>query len=335
MSGSGKDTTTSPAVSVIVPTYHRPQGLAAAVSSVLAQDVGGRPVEVIVVVSDPQAAKDVAAARALADSDPRVRVVLTERRGPGAARNAGIRQARASLLAFLDDDCVARPGWLAAGMRTAAVVDLVQGRTVAAGEAGPWDRFVANDRISWLWEACNLFVRREAIRVGGLFDEDFNPTRRVGRHFGEDVEWGWRLVRYGATFAYCSDAVVAHAVERRRFSEMLARRLELRWFPLLLRVAPELRRKFVAGVFLDRRHAVAAPGFALLALAPVAGWRARRAGLGLGALGLAIELGYWRRARTLSDLAATVRATPAKLLTELVEIAALGYGSVRYRRFLL
>src|SRR3954453_18710822 len=39
--------------------------------------------------------------------------------GPAAARNEGWRAARAPLVAFTDDDCQARPGWLEAGLRAA------------------------------------------------------------------------------------------------------------------------------------------------------------------------------------------------------------------------
>lgn len=322
-----------PALSVVVPTYHRPEGVTAAVASVLAQEVGDAEVEIVVVLSDPDDGRGRAALEALARRDPRVVLAVASAPGPAAARNAGIRAARAPLLAFLDDDCVARPGWLAAGMRAAAVVELVQGRTVAATAAGPWDRQVANDHMSWLWEACNLFVRRSAIERAGLFDEAFNPTGRPGRHFGEDVEWGWRLVRSGATYTYAADAVVAHAVERRGFAAMLARRSELRWFPLLLRVAPELRRKFVAGVFLDRRHVVVTASWICAAAAPVVRDRRAAAGLGLGAA--ALQLAWWRRARSRAELASMVRATPARVVTETVEVGALLYGSLRYRRLLL
>lgn len=35
-------------------------------------------------------------------------------RGPAAARNTGLRAATTATVAFLDSDCVPRPGWLAA-----------------------------------------------------------------------------------------------------------------------------------------------------------------------------------------------------------------------------
>ena len=41
-----------------------------------------------------------------------VRVVHCERRGPAAARNAGITAARGAIVAMTDSDCVPRPTWL-------------------------------------------------------------------------------------------------------------------------------------------------------------------------------------------------------------------------------
>lgn len=322
-------------VSVVVPTYHRPAALRSVVESVLAQDADGSMLEVIIAVSDPAAGADVAAAAALA-RDPRVRVASAPRAGPAAARNAGIDAARGARLAFIDDDCVAQPGWLRAGLDALAGADLVQGRTSAAGPTREHDRYVANDHMSWLWEACNLFVRRSAIERAGMFDESFNPTGAIGRHFGEDVEWGWRLVRRGATYAYARDAVVHHAVEPRGYWEFLHRHLELRWFPLLVRHAPELRRKFHHGYFFNRRHAVLALGLAIgggAGIARAAGARRTARAAALTAIGT--QVAWWRRAASLGELGQMIAKTPERTLTEAIEVGALVYGSARYRCLLV
>ena len=75
-----------PAVSVIVPTYHRPDMLREAVASVLSQQLEGGSPEVVIAVSDAGAASDIAAAQELAAADARVRVVVARMPGPGAAR---------------------------------------------------------------------------------------------------------------------------------------------------------------------------------------------------------------------------------------------------------
>lgn len=83
-------------LSIIIPTYNRPQLLPRAVKSALAQTIAD--FEVLVVddcsrepVSLPQ--------------DPRLRIIrLPENKGGSAARNIGLREARGRWINFLDDD---------------------------------------------------------------------------------------------------------------------------------------------------------------------------------------------------------------------------------------
>lgn len=97
-----------PRLSVVIPTYQRGHLVGRAVASVLAQE--GPSFEVVVVDDgSTDATPDVLAAIA----DPRVRVLRQANTGRGAARNAGLREARGELVTFLDSDDEALPGWLA------------------------------------------------------------------------------------------------------------------------------------------------------------------------------------------------------------------------------
>ena len=88
-----------PDVTVVIPTRDRAPMLRQALGSVLAQDVD---LEVVVV---DEASRDGTSAMLAAWDDPRIRVVHHERpMGVARARNAGIEQARAETIAFLDDD---------------------------------------------------------------------------------------------------------------------------------------------------------------------------------------------------------------------------------------
>ena len=82
--------------SVIIPTKNRPQFLAQAVASVLAQDY---PVSDVIVVDDGHGA-----AETLASLPASVQVLDNQGRGPVAARRLGVATASADCIAFLDDD---------------------------------------------------------------------------------------------------------------------------------------------------------------------------------------------------------------------------------------
>lgn len=99
-----------PLLSVIIPTRNRAALVGEAIDSALAQE--SEKVEVIV-VDDGSTDETVTLLQQTYGS--RIRLLsLPERRGAGAARNAGIRVASGELLAFLDDDDVWLPGKLAA-----------------------------------------------------------------------------------------------------------------------------------------------------------------------------------------------------------------------------
>ena len=97
-----------PHVSVIIPTWNRAAWLAEAVDSVLSQE----GVEVECIVVDDCSTDHTASV--LARYGEQVRSIrLPVNRGPAAARNVGIRAARAEWLAFLDSDDRFLPGKLA------------------------------------------------------------------------------------------------------------------------------------------------------------------------------------------------------------------------------
>ncbi len=103
-----------PEVSVVVPTFNRrdvlPEVLAA-----LDSQVGAPPFEVVVVDdgSSDGTAELLERYAAVSRNVP-FRFLRQDNRGPAAARNAGVEVAAAPWVAFLGDDTVPAPGWLAA-----------------------------------------------------------------------------------------------------------------------------------------------------------------------------------------------------------------------------
>jgi glycosyltransferase involved in cell wall biosynthesis len=87
-------------VSVVVPCYNREYCLGTAIESALAQHT---PPGEVIVVDDGSTDNTAAVAMEFGD---KVRLFRLPNRGPGAARNYGIRQARGKWVAFLDSDDV-------------------------------------------------------------------------------------------------------------------------------------------------------------------------------------------------------------------------------------
>jgi Glycosyl transferase family 2 len=97
----------TPVISVIVCSYNMRHQIDRSLASLREQDIE-EPFEVIVVDSGSDGTGDY-----IHRSYPEVRVVRSEQRlWPGSARNAGLRAATGTYVAFLPADGVARPDWL-------------------------------------------------------------------------------------------------------------------------------------------------------------------------------------------------------------------------------
>jgi succinoglycan biosynthesis protein ExoO len=129
------------AVSVIIPVFNSASTLERAVTSVLRQTLSDLEV---IMVDDASRDTSLAEARALAASDPRVRVIaLTENRGKPHAMNCATAQARGRWIAVLDADDWYEPERLA--------------QLVAAGETHGVSLVADNQRF---WDAgAGMMVR--------------------------------------------------------------------------------------------------------------------------------------------------------------------------------
>jgi GT2 family glycosyltransferase len=97
-------------VAVVICTAGREEQLGRCIRSLL---VGRRAeLEVVVVDNRPATGQALRTVSAIAAEDARVRYVPEPRVGLSVARNRGVSETDAELVAFTDDDVVADPGWL-------------------------------------------------------------------------------------------------------------------------------------------------------------------------------------------------------------------------------
>lgn len=210
----------SPVVSIIIPTFRRPGRAVEAARSALAQ-VCDAPFEVVLVDNDPDGS---ALDALLAIDDPRIVIVHEPRAGVANARNAGLRESGGELIAFLDDDEIAPPAWLAEllRVRTAHEADVVFGPVRTRLSAPPRDHreyfeaFFARDPghaegpISTFYGCGCSLVRRAALPSPQPFAAERNE---IG---GEDDLLFQTMEAAGAVFAWAPRAHVWETPEPSR-----------------------------------------------------------------------------------------------------------------------
>lgn len=174
-----------PLFSVIIPVHNRTELLRATLGSVCEQEC--QDYELIVV--DDGSSEDVAAA--VAPYRDRLHLVRQCNRGPGAARNRGIKRATGQYVAFLDSDDLWFP-WTLSVYRQAIVEcgepAFVAGDAVQITEASElarvargaarfrrFDNYLATARQRLWVGTCGAVIRREQlVAVGGFVERQIN-----------------------------------------------------------------------------------------------------------------------------------------------------------------
>jgi len=92
-------------ISIIIPTYNRPDLLQQCLISVLRQSVDENFDFEIVIAQDKRNAALPECLCKLVRENNKTKAVRAEKPGVNAARNAGIKESRGDIIYFLDDDC--------------------------------------------------------------------------------------------------------------------------------------------------------------------------------------------------------------------------------------
>jgi glycosyltransferase involved in cell wall biosynthesis len=214
-------------LSVVIPTFHRPDLLTRCLAGVLAQTMDGKLFEVIVVDDghDNETRHLVETmSREWALRGHMLRYVRPPRGcGPAVARNAGWRSAQGELIAFTDDDTEPQPDWLAEGQR--AMSDHVEWSALAGKVIVPLDtesrarptdhQLMTMGLESADFVTANAFVRLAALQTIDGFDENFKRAWR------EDSDLEFRLIRDVGPVGRSDTAIVLHPVRPERWGVCL------------------------------------------------------------------------------------------------------------------
>lgn len=145
---------------------------------------------------------------------PEVRLLrFNERKWPGDARNAAIQASRGEILAFLDADCEAAPGWIDAAVEALRGWDGSAGGEIGQAEPASLSAWAAYfcEFSHWMpgtpagavfeVPTCNMAVRRSTYDETGPFLEGV---------YCSDSEFHWRLRRSGRAAKFFPPMRVAH-----------------------------------------------------------------------------------------------------------------------------
>lgn len=204
-------------VSVIIPTFRRPQGLATAMTSVIRQ-TGLEAVALSLIVCDnsPEASARADVAAFAASAPIAVTFVHEPKTGVANARNTAVAAARSDFIAFLDDDEEAPVTWLSALLTTQTQFDAdvvfgpVSARLMDADVRFPlyFEAFfsrrgpASSQAISVYYGCGNSLIRRVVMPANKPFCTEHNDMG------GEDDKLFYGLQTKGARMAWSAEATV-------------------------------------------------------------------------------------------------------------------------------
>ncbi len=203
-------------ISIVVPTYNRPEGLKNCLDSLFAQDYPKEKYEIIVVDDSINSA-----AKGMLDELKRTHsnlsYIIQYHRGPASARNLGAKTSSSEIIGFVDDDCTVSKDWVRLMIKSHAQnpqITVVGGETLTATQKTPVlvSQFLSTCSIETYFNGkqeviffptCNVSLKKR------IFDTyRFNETFPLPG--GEDLEFFWRLFKDGHRFIWDKDIKVVH-----------------------------------------------------------------------------------------------------------------------------
>jgi glycosyltransferase involved in cell wall biosynthesis len=196
-----------PSVSLIVAAHDEEDVIERRVANLLELDYPADRFEVVV-ASDASGDRTDALVEAIADSEPRVRLIRAPRGGKVNAQNLAVKETEGEILAFSDANATWKPDALSKLVRSFADPDVayVSGRATYADADG-------TNREGAYW-AFELWLREQESALGSITGGN-GPIYAVRREdyvdvdprFGHDLAFPYLMVQRGRRAVYEPDAV--------------------------------------------------------------------------------------------------------------------------------
>ncbi|HEU4551936.1 MAG TPA: glycosyltransferase [Chitinophaga sp.] len=228
-------------ISVVIPTYRRPQLLMQCITALARQHFERDDFEVIVVSDGPDSItkKQVVSWKHTGLLDIRY-IPLPAKKGPAAARNAGWRAAGGVIIAFTDDDCQPDENWLRNIWEQYCSQPYIAftGRVIVPAPEKPTDHEWNTAQLEKAdFITANCACTRLALEKTGGFDERFELAWR------EDSDLEFKLLLNNIPIVHLNNAIVVHPVRPADWGISLREQRKSMFNALLYKKYPELYRR--------------------------------------------------------------------------------------------
>ena len=213
----------TPEVTVVVAHLNQPELLRGLLDTLFAQDFDMGRAEVIVIDNGSRALPHAAIAGFAG-----VRLAQEAVPGPGPARNRGVAQARAPLVACTDADCQVARDWLPVIL---ARFGTDPGLEILGGDIRMLVQVPGDPTLAEAYECLDAYNQRDYIERKGFSVTANLAFRRAafdkvgpfaGIEVAEDMDWGHRATAMGLRTRYAPDMIVYHPA-RRTMAELRAK----------------------------------------------------------------------------------------------------------------
>ncbi|MHC5064159.1 MAG: glycosyltransferase family 2 protein [Planctomycetota bacterium] len=233
-----------PSIAAIVCTLDRGPAIERTLAALRDQDLPESEYEVLIVDNGSSPENRRILEEAVRAGPPNLRYVREDRIGESSARNRALQDCQADLLAFIDDDAIARPGWLGAireAFARQSGLGAIGGRVILDLEV---------ERPAWLDDellpylsgfdrggdqqglefpdyprGANMAFRRKVFATGAVFDDRLGLQGPCLLTMSE-TEMCYRVAKAGWEVAYLPQAEVLHLISANRIRpEWFARRV--------------------------------------------------------------------------------------------------------------
>ncbi|MBV9962827.1 MAG: glycosyltransferase family 2 protein [Parafilimonas sp.] len=234
-------------VSVVIPTYKRPELLIKCLKKLCEQSLSKNLYEVIVVTDGADIeTESIINLMQQQCADFNLHCYSLEiKKGPAAARNKGAYLAKGELILFTDDDCLPQKNWIenfwiVYQSRQKKLIAF-SGRTIVPHKNLPTDyeKNIAHLETAEFITA-NCACTKITFNLVGGFDEDFPIAWR------EDSEFQFRLINYSIEIIKVEDAIIEHPVRTAQWGISIKEQKKSMFNALLYKKHPALYKEKIS-----------------------------------------------------------------------------------------